>query len=208
MEEWQQTDKIVDINGTLVEQSSPTYLSYSIKQYAQDKGLEENQYVVKYYRNGDYYTATVNVEFRINNNLQKGDVVWKVNGKNIDFTTNKAFNQLIQQAEGDTVNLTIKRDGKLQVETVSLFNYGVANSTKVIGITSEAYKFNFGESLVRAVPFTFGLGYKVLESLWMLMTGQLGLDSVGGPITTITTIATFTQSNFASFFIFFPSIIF
>ena len=204
--EWQSSDKIVDINGTLVNESSPAYLSYNIKQYADNKGVEEDQYVVKFYRNGDFYSATVNVEFRVNNNLQKGDVIWKVNGTDVDFTHNNTFSQLIQKAEGDTAILTIKRNGELRNETIGLFDYGVSNPSKVIGITSEAYKFTFGESLIRAVPFTFGLGYKVLESLWLLITGQLGLDSVGGPITTITTIATFTQSNFASFFILLPLI--
>ena len=204
--EWQESDKIVDINGVMVEESSPLYLSYSIKDYAENKGTQESQYLVKYYRNGGFYTATVNVDFRINETIQKGDVIWKVNGKDVDFTKNQTFSQLIQKAQGDSVTLTIKRNGKYQDVVVNLFDYGVASSTKVVGITSEAYKFTFGESLLRAVPFTFGLGYKVLESLWWLITGQIGLDSVGGPVTTITTIATFTQSNFASFFILMPLI--
>ena len=213
--DWKTTDKIVDINGVAVEETSPTALSYSIKMYAIDQGAEENSYVVKYYRNGIYLTTTVDVEFRTNTTLQAKDVVWKVNGTNIDFTRNNTFTSLIKSAEGNAATLTVKRDGIYQDISVNLFDYGVKVSndageeflpSKVIGVSSEAYKFNLWESLARSVPFTFGLGYKVLESLWLLISGGLGLEAVGGPITTITTIATYTQSNFASFFILLPLI--
>lgn len=212
--DWKDTDKIVDINGVVVEETSPTALSYSIKMYALDKGVEEDSYIVKYYRNGIYLTTTVGVEFKTNTALQAKDVVWKVNGTSIDFTRNNTFTSLIKSAEGDTAKLTVKRDGKYQDIEVNLFDYGVKVTndsgaeftSKVIGVSSVAYRFNLWESLARCVPFTFGLGYKVLESLWLLISGGLGLEAVGGPITTITTIATYTQSNFASFFILLPLI--
>ena len=205
--EWQDSDKIVKINGKDAADSAPVNLSYSIKEYAKSVETEETSYQVMYYRSGGFYTATVNVDFQSNEGkLLPGDVVWKVNGTSIDFTHNNTFQSLIQSAEGETVTLTINRDGTVQDVEVGLFNIGVASSTKAIGVTSEAYKFSFGESLARAVPFTFGLAYKVLESLWLLITGQLGMAAVGGPITTITTMATFTQSNFASFFVLLPLI--
>ena len=204
--EWKATDKIVKVNGVDVENQSPAYLSYSIKEYATQAEAEEDSYQITYYRDGFFYNATVQVEFRTNTEIQPGDVVWKVNGTSIDFTHNNTFQSLLQNVEGDTAVLTINRNGEIFEATVNLFDYGVAGSSKVIGVTSEAYKFSFGESLARAVPFTFGLAYKVLESLWLLITGQLGMAAVGGPITTITTIATFTQSNFASFFILLPLI--
>lgn len=78
--------------------------------------------------------------------------------------------------------------------------------SKIIGVSSGAYKFSFGESLLNAVPYTFGFAFKVLQSLGQLITGQLGLNAVGGPITTITTMATFTQSNFSTFFVLLPLI--
>lgn len=206
VESWQSTDKIVSINGRLVDDSSPKNLSASIKRYALDKGEEEIFYQIKYYRAGSYYDATITVDFKKNDAILPGDVIWKVNGTDIDFGKNNTFSNLIAKTEGDTVTLTIKRNGVTQDVELELFDYGVASDTKVIGITSEAYRFSFGEALLRAVPFTFGLAYKVLESLWLLISGQLGLSAVGGPITTITTIATYTQNNFASFFILLPLI--
>lgn len=205
--EWQSTDKIVDINGVSVEYSAPEYLSYSIKEYSESVNAQASSYQVKYYRGNSYYIATVNVEFKANTGLQEGDVIWKVNGTSVDFTHNNTLQSLLQNSEGNTATLSIKRDGKWHDVEVELFDYGVGkNASKVVGITSEAYKFSFGEALIRAVPFTFGLAYKVLESLWQLITGQLGLSAVGGPITTITTMATYTQNNFASFFILLPLI--
>ena len=214
--DWQTTDKILDINSVAVEQTSPVYLSYSIKMYAEEKGSEDETYNVRYYRNGDYYSTSVDVSFNKNTNLEVGDVIWAVNGNKIDFTMNRTFQSLIAQIDTsmDTANLTIKRNGTYIDVPVNLFNYGVIvidadgneSLSRVVGITSQSYKFNLWESLARCVPFTFGLGYKVLESLWLLVSGSLGLEAVGGPITTITTIATYTQSNFASFFILLPLI--
>ena len=204
--DWKETDTIVDINGQLVSNTSPVALSYSIKEYAEKQGTQSDSYTIRYYRNGEYFSTVVGVEFKTNSLLKTGDVIWKVDGKSIDFATNNSLTDLLQRVEGNTATLTIKRDGKFEEIDVSVFEYGVASGTKVVGITSTAYQFTFGEALGRCIPFTFGLGYKVLESLWLLITGQLGLSAVGGPITTITTIATFTQSNFASFFVLLPLI--
>ena len=204
--DWKDTDLIVDINGSLVENSSPIYLSNSIKEYATNAGIQEDNYTIRFYRDGEYFSTNVGVEFRTNNGLQVGDIVWKVNGTSIEFANDNTLTNLLQKVEGSTATLTIRRDGVFQDVEVNLFNYGVANNTRIIGITSTGYQHTFGEALLRCVPFTFGLGYKVLQSLWLLITGSLGLAAVGGPITTITTIATYTQSNFASFFVLLPLI--
>lgn len=51
------------------------------------------------------------------------------------------------------------------------------------------YKYGFGESLVQCVPFTCRWAWKVLIIFGQLLTGQLGLETLGGPITTIDMIA-------------------
>ena len=58
----------------------------------------------------------------------------------------------------------------------------------------------------RAVPFAFGLAWTVLKSLWMLITFQLDISAIGGPITTISTIATYTQTNALNLLILVPLI--
>ena len=200
-------DLLVSVDGVMAKDLTAKDITAFIKNSIEQNTLEQKgSYEVVYSRDNAYLKESILVSFETNSNIKKGDVILEVNGTKIDFISNNVFSSLIQKAEGETAELTIKRDGNVIKETVNLFNYGVDASTKVIGVRSEAYKFTFGESLLRCVPFTFGLAYKVLESLWQLITGQLGLNAVGGPITTITTIATFTQNNFASFFILLPLI--
>lgn len=204
----QGTDKIVSVDGYAVNDDSALNLSNTIQVMIENNTItQKGNYDIVYSRTNKHYNTTISVEIENNSSVIKvGDVVTAVNGTKIDFIKNNLFSDLIQSAEGNTATLTINRDGEVQDVVVNLYNYGVGNDYKVIGVKSQAYKFTLGEAIVRSVPFTFGLAYKVLESLWLLISGQLGLSAVGGPITTISTIATFTQSNFASFFILLPLI--
>lgn len=73
-------------------------------------------------------------------------------------------------------------------------------------VNVKAYVHTFWEGLERAVPFAFGLAWVVLKSLWLLITFQLPISSIGGPITTIATIATYTQTNISNILILIPLI--
>ena len=73
-------------------------------------------------------------------------------------------------------------------------------------VDASAYVHTFVEGLERAVPFAFGMAWVVLKSLWLLITFQLPITSIGGPITTITTIATYTQQNLENLLVLLPLI--
>ena len=73
-------------------------------------------------------------------------------------------------------------------------------------VEASAYVHTFWEGLERAVPFAFGMAWTVLKSLWLLITFQLPISSIGGPITTITTIATYSQMNATNLLILIPLI--
>ena len=73
-------------------------------------------------------------------------------------------------------------------------------------VNVKAYVHTFWEGLERAVPFAFGLAWVVLKSLWLLITFQLPISSIGGPITTIATIATYTQTNLSNILVLIPLI--
>lgn len=173
-------------------------------------GLKENDIVLKI--NG------VSIDFvkdnlfsqMINKNSANKDVTLTVkrNGRIVDVKCNYLNYgipyQTYKNENGDVI--TYQQYEKLSEDKkVDYFDNGYMYS-KIIGVSSSAYKFSFGESLVKAVPYTFGFAFKVLQSLWQLITGQLGLSAVGGPITTITTMASFTQSNFSTFFVLLPLI--
>ena len=144
-----------------------------------------------------------------NSSNDKVTLLVKRDGKNIDvecsyleygipYTTykNKQTNEVI----------SYKNYNKLTDEQKENYENNGLTYAKAIGVSSSAYQFSFGEALLNAVPYTFGFAFKVLQSLGMLITGQLGLSAVGGPITTITTMATFTQTNFSTFFVLLPLI--
>lgn len=73
-------------------------------------------------------------------------------------------------------------------------------------VNVQAYVHTFSEALQRAVPFAFGLAWIVLKSLFLLLTFQLPLSSIGGPVTTIATIASFTQTSLSNLLLLIPLI--
>lgn len=109
----------------------------------------------------------------------------------------------------ENFELNIKRDGeKIDIKNAvvnvvynekgeyvgwSLLNSEAKDEDFVIG----TYRYSFGEALLQAIPFTCKWAVKVLIVFGQLITGQLNLTSLGGPVTTINMIATYTQTNFS-----------
>ena len=146
----------------------------------------------------------------VNTNIQVGDVITKVDNEKITFIDNKYLPNLIQKKEvGSTITLTIIRNGKVIEEDVVVHESTPdknGNTSKVIGVNTMAHKYGFFEALGRSFVLTFELAYYVLKILFLLITFRLPIKSLGGPITTITTIATQSQANIASLFVMLPLI--
>ena len=70
--------------------------------------------------------------------------------------------------------------------------YGISYS-----ITQQ--KLNFFLAFSRAFGFAFFIVFKILASLGALITGQIGLESAGGTITVVKTIAEVSSQGFGSF---------
>ncbi len=142
--------------------------------------------------------------------LQKNDVIYKINGVAIDFIKDNTFNSLITDGSSEsTVTLTVKRNGEIKDLVLNYYDTGFkdadGNYAKAIGVSSTAYRFSFGESLVRCVPYTFGFSWKVLQALGQLIVGK-GLTQVGGPIYTIGTIASLSSQSLSYFLVLLPLI--
>lgn len=126
--------------------------------------------------------------------------------------TNDEFNNLA------VMNAVVKRDGEYKNVKLSFYRVELAvldaegNPTgeteyKYVWNTSvKAYVHTFAEGLRRAVPFAFGLAFTVLKSFWLLITFQLPISAIGGPITTISTIATVTQAGLSNILLLIPLI--
>ena len=136
--------------------------------------------------------------------LVKGDIVYKINGETLSQSGD--FGKLWQQVTDETCVLTVMDNGKTYdyVLDVSL----VANNKLVVSESSytglgispryEKYKFGFGETLIRVVPYCCEVGMLVLRTLGGLLTGAVGIESVGGPITTIGMTSQVIQTGFGN----------
>lgn len=157
--------------------------------------------------------------------LQVGDVVKKVNGKKTTFL-NGAFNGLVGEIEDTTsiITLTIERveNGEkitkdIQVRKVQVIAKNADGTVKTdtlgnvvyeykIGVTTSWYNYNFGESLLRAVPFAFEMAWEILGIFGKLLIGQYSIKNLGGPVTTINSIATASQASLLNLLLLFPMI--
>ena len=131
-----------------------------------------------------------------------GDKIISVNGVEIDATN--TYESLINSASG-IVTLGIERGEEKLSYTVATDSFAVENS-KQLGVVTTPYKYGFFEGLWQAIPFTFGWAIKVLIILFSLFMGKVALNNVGGPIATISVMATVTQASFANIFLLLPLI--
>ena len=130
--------------------------------------------------------------------LSTSYAVVRRNGEYKEIKVGYAQVKVLQTAKDDNGNIIYEEDGETpKQEEVYVYCWPT---------TAGAYVHSFGEAVERAVPFSFGLAWSVLKSLWQLITLQIPITQIGGPITTIATIAQVTQSNFVNLLILIPLI--
>ena len=144
----------------------------------------------------------------VNAHLHTGDVITEIDGVKIDFVGGDTFNVLlVQNLDNEQVPIVVIRDGEeidtyLNIQTVNKDGQTYFN----LGITVAPTPQSLWTAIARAVPMTIEMAWQVLKFLFMLITGQVSLSGVTGPISTITTIASYTEESIANLFIFLPFI--
>lgn len=139
----------------------------------------------------------------------------------------KEFYESEDYLEGSrySFHMTVTRDGQDLDIIVAVVPYNITQTDEetgesltvtayVIGLESDvagkvcttAYKYGFFEGLGRSFSMAFGFAWVVLKSLWMLITFQIPITEMGGTITTIATMAEYSQQNLANMLIFIPLI--
>ncbi len=116
--------------------------------------------------------------------------------------------------DGYSFNVTVKRGGQTQdvqlkfqvVRSYQDDGVTLASENYYLCFTYAPYVYSFGEALGRCWELAFGFAWVVLKSLWLLITFQLPISAVGGPISTITMIASATQTNWLNLLILIPAI--
>lgn len=132
--------------------------------------------------------------------LLEGDVILRVNGKQTNIMMQNDFQEQMSGV-GDTVTFTVLRNGETVKVTLSKADYsytteeGEVKTAHGFGFSSliKPVKLNFFRALGRSFGFCFFIVYKIFAVLGQLITGQLGMEAVGGPVSVIQTITQATS---------------
>ncbi len=142
--------------------------------------------------------------------LQERDIIISANGKNVYMTTD-LMNAVEGKQKGDKVDFVVRRNGvdtpiKVELRTDTNFNnvedmsglfsaLGIAHEVDENGVmtSSELYstsiKLGFFQVIGRSFDYSFMLAGTIFKILGQLITGTLGISSLGGTVTTITVTA-------------------
>ena len=160
--------------------------------------------------------------------LMTGDVLLEVDGKTIYLITD-CLDALDGKKQGDVVELLVLREGKEQVVELALFedanvknmsdnsaiffSLGIAYREEVTNengetqmkvtrggaLSSVTVREGFFPTIGNSFAYSFKIGGTILRSLGEMLTGKIGLNSMGGPITTITVTAEAASNGLLSF---------
>ena len=150
-------------------------------------------------------TAVTSVQ---ENGLQTGDIIVKIENKNVYLITDY-LDVLDGKSAGDSVAFTVLRDGEEQTVSVILQkNADFANmsdtqtlleSMGIYGLYTVTVKQGFFQTIGNSFAYSVKIGGTVLRSLGELLTGKLGLNAMGGPVTTIKVTSQAASSGLLSF---------
>lgn len=151
--------------------------------------------------------------------FQEGDVLLKVAGRNIYMATDIA-SAINYKKAGDIVEFLVGRDGQEEKITVMLREDVVVKNSSAIStvwkalgvgieeredgkkyfmLTDQAYRFGFFETIGRSFAYSGKIAGSIFRVLGELLTGKIGISSLGGPVTTITTTSKIVSMGFRYF---------
>ncbi len=81
-------------------------------------------------------------------------------------------------------------------DTAILNYFGIGQTASGYRMYSQNVKFGFFESIGRGFVYALKTAGTTLVAFWQLITGKLGLDALGGPVTTITMTAQVASLGF------------
>lgn len=142
--------------------------------------------------------------------FQDRDVILKADGKNVYMLTD-LMEAVENREKGDKIEFSIIRNGKVQSLSVILrenthfanvedavklysalgVSFGLNEDGAMIdgGMYSTSVRYGFFRTIGRTVEYSFKLAGAIFTVLGQLITGALGINSVGGTVTTIAVAA-------------------
>ncbi len=138
--------------------------------------------------------------------FEQKDVIMKADGKNI-YMISDLMDALENKEKGDIVDFTVRRAGKVQNIKIAMrtaTKFSSLEDTKTLydalglsyqlndngemtdsGMRSTFVRLGFFEALGKSFEYSLRLGASVFIVLKQLITGALGVSSLGGTVTTI-----------------------
>ncbi len=151
--------------------------------------------------------------------LVDGDVILEVDGRDI-YLVNDIVYAISGKKQGEKVTVKVDRGGKQQTVQVQLradCNFKNSSQTslalKALGagtyvaedgkeyydVTATSYQQNFFVLLGKSFIYSGRIAGSLFRVVGELLTGRLGLDAVGGPVSTIKVTSELATQNWQSF---------
>ena len=153
---------------------------------------------------GEEGVPTVTME----DELQLGDVITKIDGKTVYLITDY-MDVLDGHRQGDRLTVTVLRGGEekdVYMELKADADIKNLSDTNTLLVAMGVYelrttteKEGFFKTIGNSMAYSVKIGGTVLRSLGELLTGKLGVDAMGGPITTIKVTSEAAAVSFSSF---------
>lgn len=147
-------------------------------------------------------------ETSVASGLQTGDHILKVNGKTVYLITDY-LDALSGEKKGAEIPVLVSSNGEIVTRTLVLAadaNFANMSDTQTLlkamniyGLFTVTEDQNFFSSIGHSFVYSFKIGGTVLRSLGELLTGKLGINAMGGPVTTISMTAEAASSGLMSF---------
>ncbi len=141
--------------------------------------------------------------------ITKGDTIYSVtlsDGTVKYFSKAGDFQRILDEIDGSYQLTVVDAYGQRHVYSIeegtdlskhfSVEEYGYTGVG--MSISYVRYKHTFGEALSRVVPYCFETALVVLRTLGNLITGTIGMEAVGGPISTIGITSQVVSTGFAN----------
>jgi regulator of sigma E protease len=165
-------------------------------------------------------TVQMSEDYAIEYSLEDGDVLLAAEGRNIYLITD-AMSALSGKKQGDEANFLVLREGEEQEVTIVLradCNFKNSSDTAKFwnaigaGVVERAdglyydldvvnTHFGFWGTLGRSFGYSFALSGSILKVVGELLTGNLNITAVGGPVTTIKLTSEVVLQGGQSFFL-------
>ena len=123
--------------------------------------------------------------------VNSGDRIISIDGDETDEWAD--ISQAISTSEGDSISMVVERNG--EENTLDLTPVLNENGQYIIGITSDISHNPF-KAVVEGAKATWNMTITMFDTLGQLFTGQLGADSLSGPVGMVQMVNQTSQYGF------------